>query len=49
MKKKKKANAVDNNDFVQDQANRENIRFCPHCGNKLDGEDICPQCHQSVQ
>lgn len=25
------------------------IRFCPHCGCRLNGEDICPQCHQKVK
>lgn len=43
VKKKKKANTV-----VQEQTEKENIFFCPHCGNKLNGEDVCPKCHQSV-
>lgn len=31
------------------EANQQNdISFCPHCGTKLDGEIICPHCHQDV-
>lgn len=29
--------------------NEDKISFCPHCGNKLNGEDICPQCHKNVK
>lgn len=40
--KKRKKKDDDNGEIHQ-------IRFCPHCGYRLNGEMICPQCHQKVQ
>lgn len=45
--KMKKETVQDNLSSLHHQD--DDIRFCPHCGCHLNGEEICPQCHQRVK
>lgn len=50
VKKKKKNKNYHNENIGESQyIDDEIIHYCPHCGYKLNGEDICPQCHRSVK